>query len=226
MRNTESSRKKFRKYCFLGLKKEDKHYTNKISDIDHIAGHISGKKDIFVTDDGTLLKKAAALAHTFGVKIMTPKQCLETILSSQSPLPLVSLFKEKWEEYVNFMSDFLVDNPEISGQDSLRYDQFHEWFKKSFPKIKNKLANFRLEMNSQNIGGGKFIVDDDVMTELQHDINPFENFYAGADLKAALDNLRDMHNAAMPYDVRFKEWVLKHMKSKTYLLIEFEGYLE
>lgn len=212
---------------FPSLAKDDKHYTNKLSDVDHLVSHILEKRNIFVTDDTGILKKAAVLNQKFSLVVLTPKQCLEKISSSQSILPSVTLFREKWELYIAFLTkDLESTQEEISEEDDQTYIQFHDWFKRAFPKIKSKLAQFRLEMNSQDIGHGKFIVDDDVMTNLQYDINPFESFYASSNLKGALDSINDYFYESRSYDKKLKDWTNDRMKAARDLLIEFEGFLE
>lgn len=69
---------------FPNLSKSDKRYSNKINDIDHIVGHLSNDRDIFVTDDGGVWRKRKQLRQKVGVTIMRPSECLKFIESSNS----------------------------------------------------------------------------------------------------------------------------------------------
>lgn len=64
---------------FPGLKQEDKKYNNKVSDIDHLVGHIINRRDIFITNDLGLIKKAETLKNSSGLVVMNPKDALEYI---------------------------------------------------------------------------------------------------------------------------------------------------
>ena len=64
---------------FPTLTKDDKRYTNKIADIDHLIAHIISKRDIFVTDDIKLLKTANLLDQKYHLIVDSPKQCLQKI---------------------------------------------------------------------------------------------------------------------------------------------------
>jgi hypothetical protein len=60
-----------------GLNEKSSTYGNKKNDIDHLVGHIINKRDIFVTDDGDIIKKQQILKKSPGLIIMRPKECLE-----------------------------------------------------------------------------------------------------------------------------------------------------
>jgi hypothetical protein len=64
---------------FPGLSTSDKRYSNKRNDIDHLTAHYINKRDIFVTDDGQILRKRDALAQSAGIQIMRPGECLQYI---------------------------------------------------------------------------------------------------------------------------------------------------
>lgn len=71
--------KKIMHIIFPSLAKNSKRNTNKIADIDHLIGHITNKRDIFVTDDTDFLKKAVILYQQFDINVNSPKQCLQKI---------------------------------------------------------------------------------------------------------------------------------------------------
>ena len=68
-----------RNILFPNLDKNDKRFPNKINDVDHIIGHSANGRDIFVTDDKTILKKAETLKNICGIVVMNPKKCVEFI---------------------------------------------------------------------------------------------------------------------------------------------------
>jgi hypothetical protein len=66
------------KVLFPGLAKDDRRFGNKIRDVDHITAHAMAGRDIFVTDDGHLNKRATELKK-LGAVIMRPAQCIAYI---------------------------------------------------------------------------------------------------------------------------------------------------
>lgn len=60
-----------------GLDPKSKSFGNKINDIDHLVGHKINRRDIFVTDDGAILKKAENLRRSPGILVMKPPECLK-----------------------------------------------------------------------------------------------------------------------------------------------------
>jgi len=62
-----------------GITQNQKHCSNKTNDINHLIGHHINERDIFVTDDGGLLKKKERLKISPGIIIMSPKECVEYI---------------------------------------------------------------------------------------------------------------------------------------------------
>ncbi|KST59940.1 hypothetical protein AO398_03410 [Methylobacterium sp. GXS13] len=61
-----------------GIDPQANTFPNKISDVDHLVGHKLAARDVFVTDDGKLNKKAADLAG-IGIKVMRPSEALVEI---------------------------------------------------------------------------------------------------------------------------------------------------
>lgn len=66
------------KVLFPGLDQGDKRFGNKIRDVDHITAHVMASRDIFVTDDGHLNKRAEEL-RKLGAVVMRPAQCVAYI---------------------------------------------------------------------------------------------------------------------------------------------------
>ena len=51
--------------------------SHKICDADNLASHARHKRDIFLTRDGQILKKAEDLKEQFGIIVMTPKDYVQ-----------------------------------------------------------------------------------------------------------------------------------------------------
>ena len=68
-----------RRALFPTLNSSDRRYYNKLADIDHLVGHIRARRDVFVTDDLEIRKKASGLSTTDNLSVMTPKECLAYI---------------------------------------------------------------------------------------------------------------------------------------------------
>jgi|GEM_PF-791894 len=78
---------------FPGLLETDRRYKNKVSDIDHLVGHIINGRDIFVTNDTSITKKASTLKQSVaGLVVMNPKQCADYVkkdIEGQIPKEIV-----------------------------------------------------------------------------------------------------------------------------------------
>jgi hypothetical protein len=66
------------KVLFPGLAQDDKRFGNKLRDVDHIAAHAMAGRDIFITDDSHLNKRAEELKK-LGAVVMRPAQCVAYI---------------------------------------------------------------------------------------------------------------------------------------------------
>jgi len=64
-----------------GLDTEAPSFSNKINDIDHLIGHLIHNRDVFITDDKRVLKKADGLRISPGIEIMSPVDFLSFINS-------------------------------------------------------------------------------------------------------------------------------------------------
>jgi hypothetical protein len=64
---------------FPGLQMTDKRYANKRNDVDHLLGHLINEQDIFVTDDGDILRHRANLRRSPGIVVMSPLECLKHV---------------------------------------------------------------------------------------------------------------------------------------------------
>ena len=54
----------------------------KLIDVDHLLGHIINKRDIFVTSDkDDFIKHRDCLQSKFNIKILTPKECIDFLLT-------------------------------------------------------------------------------------------------------------------------------------------------
>lgn len=74
--------KEIQRVVFPGLLNTDRRFANKQRDVEHLAAHAANGRDIFVTDDATLVKKGADLQSQFGITVMTPAQCISFLESS------------------------------------------------------------------------------------------------------------------------------------------------
>ncbi|MDP1728476.1 MAG: hypothetical protein Q8M15_16955 [Bacteroidota bacterium] len=67
------------KILFPGLTDNDPRFHNKITDIEHLVGHKINGRDIFVTDDKSILKKSDILKKSPGIIVLSPEDCLKYI---------------------------------------------------------------------------------------------------------------------------------------------------
>jgi len=210
---------KLREIIYPNLDIKDKRFTNKISDIDHIAGHIKAKRDIFVTDDRRLLKKSKLIEAEFGIKILSPQDCWEVVSSSKNIYVLVKIFRERWEKYIDFLMYSIEGNKLENSEEE--YSGFREQFIRTFPKIKAPFTEFRLKMKGQDVGNGQVYLRQSKLESLMRDINPFLKYYKCPTLSETIKYLKSCCE-----EESFSNWLINGMKYKSDLLIEFEGYLE
>lgn len=64
---------------FPGLTPQSGKYLNKLADIDHLVGHKIAGRDVFVTDDGAILRRYAQLRDGVGILVMNPAECLRYV---------------------------------------------------------------------------------------------------------------------------------------------------
>lgn len=151
-----------KKIIFPGLKSDDSHYSNKINDIDHLIGHKINKRDIFITNDQQILKKAETLKSSFGIEVMDPKKALEYINLQANQAVLVEEFSEKFGEYKNIVIEAMtgsIDNAQLA-----KYEELRKWIVRKLPVIKDGLLNFKFRMVSVPTGGQRVFGQDDLMS--------------------------------------------------------------
>lgn len=158
----KSLEEEIKKIIFPGLKKDDPHYGNKINDIDHLIGHKINNRDIFITDDQQILKKAETLKSSAGIGVMNPKQVLEYINLQANQSVLVQEFSEKFGEYKNIVIAAIAR--EINEEQLAMYEDLRKWMVRKFPVIKDGLLNFKFRMVSVPTGGQRVFGQDDLMS--------------------------------------------------------------
>ncbi|WP_339829433.1 hypothetical protein [uncultured Parvibaculum sp.] len=65
---------------FPNLSIDDKRRANKMNDVDHLFGHLRNSRDVFVTDDGGILRKSSQLKEALGIVVMCPAECVSHIV--------------------------------------------------------------------------------------------------------------------------------------------------
>ncbi|MFN3609326.1 MAG: hypothetical protein ACK4Y9_09700 [Hyphomonas sp.] len=76
---SERLAEEIKQIIFPGLQTDDRRYGNKINDVDHLVGHALDRRDIFVTDDRTILKNREPLERGLGIVVMNPTDCLSHV---------------------------------------------------------------------------------------------------------------------------------------------------
>jgi len=151
-----------KKIIFPGLRSDDSHYSNKINDIDHLIGHKINQRDIFVTDDQQILKKAETLKSSVGIEVMDPKKVLEHINLQANQVVLAQEFSEKFGEYKGIV--ILATTGSIEDDQLVRYEELRKWIVRKLPVIKDGLLNFKFRMVSVPTGGQRVFGQDDLMS--------------------------------------------------------------
>jgi hypothetical protein len=68
------------KVLFPNINKNDKHYTNKINDLDHLTGHKYALRDYFVTSDRDFLDKKDKLKNDFSIEAISLEDCVSILI--------------------------------------------------------------------------------------------------------------------------------------------------
>jgi len=151
-----------KKIIFPGLKSDDPHYGNKINDIDHLIGHKINRRDVFVTDDQQILKKAETLKSSVNIEVMCPKKALEYINLQANQVVLAQEFSEKFGEYKDIVVTATTER--LDDTRLIRYEELRKWMVRKLPVIKDGLLNFKFRMVSVPTGGQRVFGQDDLMS--------------------------------------------------------------
>ncbi len=152
-----------KKIIFPGLKNDDPRFDNKINDVDHLIGHKINNRDIFVTDDQQILKKANTLKASNGIEVMSPKRALEYINLQANRVVLVQEFSEKFGEYRDAVI-LSISSKRIDDAQLKKYEELRKWMLRKLPVIRDGLLNFKLKMASVPAGGQRVFGQDDLMS--------------------------------------------------------------
>jgi len=68
-----------KRIVFPGLTSGSGKVLNKLADIDHLVGHKLAQRDIFVTDDGGILRSHEQLKQRPGILVLSPADCLRSV---------------------------------------------------------------------------------------------------------------------------------------------------
>lgn len=200
---------------FPNLKRTDKHYSNKINDIDHLIAHINDGRDIFVTDDGDIIRKSNVMEQEFNIKVMNPKKCLEYIQMKANKLLLINEFTEKFKIYKRFLVE---RKSNFTSSEILEFSNLREWFLKKHPIIKDGLIQFKYKLLSIDIGTQKIFEQSDIL-----------------EIKILNDDIRKLFSKTTPGDVikslSYTEWDTRReveiiINNIHDLLISYSGYVE
>jgi len=151
-----------KKIIFPNLQRNDPHYGNKINDVDHLIGHKINQRDIFITDDQQILKKAETLESSVGIKVMTPREALEYINLRANQVVLAQEFSEKFDEYRSIVLAAITGG--INDDQLTKYEELRKWMIRKLPAIKDGLLNFKFRMMSVPTGGQRIFGQDDLIS--------------------------------------------------------------
>lgn len=209
---------------FPGLSEKDAHYKNKVMDIDHVVGHVSNQRDIFVTDDTTILRRADKLKEGFGITVMSPAQCLEYLDLRAKKDVLVQQVHEKVKTLKALLGQVIENG--YSEELAKQYLEHREWLLRKFPKIQDGLLAFRHRMTSVPVGGQRMFNQRDIM-DLQRIPEIFEALYRERTLSDKVAALFSYDYVSSSMDANTKRRNLnKQFDWSIDLLTSYVGYLE
>ncbi len=217
-----------KRIVFPNLQTTDKHYQNKINDIDHIIGHKINKRDIFVTDDKEIIKKAETLKSSLGLVVMDPKKCLEYINLNANQAVLVEEYYEKLKEYKQFLLD-VVEGKNYADKQA-EYIAIREWLLRKYPLVKDGLLRFKWQMLAVPIGG-QMVFDQTNILGIQRINERIQELTIESDLKKQIDfftGVRSDHDYIRYHttvgDVQDK--INEAFQDILDIVVAYSGYLE
>ncbi|WP_174145507.1 hypothetical protein [Leisingera sp. ANG59] len=110
-----------------GLNTEASNFGNKLNDIDHLVGHKINERDVFVTDDKGILKKAEVLKTSPGIVVMNPGQCVELLkghIETRKSKPLESERKAVGYENSSLDGEARFDYSNNDGRYTIGHGSF------------------------------------------------------------------------------------------------------
>jgi hypothetical protein len=209
---------------FPNLQEVDSHYQNKIYDIDHLVGHFINKRDIFVTEDMAILKRADALKSSPGILVMNPKKCLEYLNLNADKKILIDEFFEKLKQY----RDLLLGVQEMNNyqEKQAEFSLLREWMLKKYPIIKDGLLQFKLHMLSVPAGPGQVVYDRRDILGLEKINERIQYMFIDPDIrdeiKTLLGSLTEFEHVYGPPQKIINE----RFQDILDLLLSYSGYLE
>ncbi len=215
-----------KKLLFPNLSEKDPHYGNKINDVDHLIGHCLNKRDIFITDDKDILRKASSLKDNPGIVVMNPKMGLEYVNLKADRKVIVQEFYEKIGDYKKFLLA-AIENKSYQDKQG-EYTTFREWLIKKYPIIKDGLLQFKLKMLSVPVGG-QMVFDQSDILGLQGMNEKIQKLFAEPILKEQIKYFSEGRGryAYAAVDVSSPEDRIEgDFQNIIDLLIAYSGYLD
>lgn len=199
---------------FPGLNKEDAHFSNKINDIDHLIGHKINKRDIFVTDDQQILKKAETLESSLGIKVMDPKKALEYLNLKGNKVVLAQEFYNKFLEYKELIIKVLNEG-NIDDGSILQYENLRKWLIRKHSIINDGLLAYKFQMSSVPVSGKRVFSQDHVMI-IQNFNDKFNNL------------LKERIPLHIPKIIAYDDYSTRYMSSndETKITVNFLNIIE
>lgn len=152
---------------FPGLSESDPHYGNKINDIDHLIGHKINNRDIFITDDKQILKKAETLKATQDIVIMSPAKALEYLNLNANRVVLIQEFHEKFLKYKDIVLKATFGQA-LEPSSIAEFDELRRWMILKYPKIKEGLFNFKFQLLASPTTRGNNVFNQEDLLILQN----------------------------------------------------------
>lgn len=208
---------------FPALSEKDTHYKNKMTDVDHLVGHIANNRNIFITDDRGIIRRADKLKDSFDLTVMTPSQCLEYLDLRAKKDVLVQQVYDK----IKTLHDLIlrVIHKGYNQEMEAEYTQLREWLLKKFPKIQDGVLNFRHRMTSVPIGGQRMFDTTDIIS-LKLVPRKFEDLYMEDTLREKTYTLFASYGRSTMSVEEKKRKLKKQFNWPLDLLLGYIGYLE
>lgn len=164
--DTQELEKELVSIIFPGLNEKDARYSNKINDIDHLIGHKINKRDIFITDDAQIIKKAETLKSSLEITVMSPQKALEYINLQADKLVLIQEFYERYGEFKKIVTK-AITGQHISKEDLESYEELRKWLIRKYSVVKDGLINYKFNMSSIPVTGSNRVYGQDDIMSLQ-----------------------------------------------------------
>lgn len=210
-----------------GIDPDSRRWKNKANDVDHLVAHWRAGRDIFVTTDGPILRRAEALEDELGIRVMSPATALDLVERTVDVALTAEDFLSHFRELAQIHETILKQQPrEVSSAEQDRYASLRDWLLRAWPKIQRQVGAYRVQRIATPALSGQVMASRFALAAINNDPNPFEKYYERESLGATLSRVIERAQRLLRDGTTPADHVLEDLENGRTLLTGLVGYLE